>query len=339
MMRICAQLVLDMIIFPTAPVTQFMATAPSQFRGINSDTSLCVPPSGGRVTCSRIAGTAIIDDDNGPSSVDLSSAADVQRFFTLFGEADIDFQFSPASELASLELYFLNYPSEGIGLPTIELFSFDDALDQSGTSVSYVLNNSDMLSSTDNVRRKVTLEILGNQNLGSYSRLRVNFSYTGMSDIEWLFLSEINLCTGTPTATATDIITTQATVELSSNNPSDSVQLSCSVSTPVSFQWQWIRTRDGNVLSGGRFQTSTADGTRTGILEITELRSTDEGSYTCRVNRQGQTNIQQNFITLVLPGEFTHSGLLSPSVLSTLQTTMYLLAFFYAFVSQSIKMF
>ena len=301
MMRICAQLVLDMIIFPTAPVTQFSATAPSQFRGINSDISRCLPPSDGRVTCAANAGTAIIDNDNGPTSVDLSSEADVQRFFTLFGEADIDIQFSPASELASLELYFLNYPSEGIGLPTIELFSFDDRNDQSGTSVSYVLNNSDMLSPTDNVRRKVTLGILGNQNLGSYERLRVDFSYTGVSNIEWLFLSEIILCTGTPTAT--DIITTRARVELSSNNPSDSVQLNCSVSTPVSFQWQWIRTQLGNVLSGGRFQTSTADGTRTGILEITGLRSIDEGSYTCRVNRQGQSNFQQNFITLVLPGK------------------------------------
>ena len=288
---------------PTAQVTQFSTTAPSQFRGINSDISLCIPPDDGRVTCAASAGTAIIDDDNGPTSVDLSSEADVQRFFTWFGEADIDFQFSSASELASLELYFLNYPSEGIGLPTIELFGFDDIVDQSGTSISYVVNNSDMLSSTDNARRNVTLEILGNQNLGSYSRLRVNFSYTGVSNIEWLFLSEINLCTGTPTATATDIITTQARVELSSNNPSDSVQLRCSVSTPVSFQWQWIRMRLGTVLSGGRFQTSTTDGTRTGVLEITELRSTDEGSYTCRVNRQGQTNVQQNFITLVLPGK------------------------------------
>ena len=300
---------------PTAQVTQFDVTAPSQFRGINSDTSQCVP-SDGQVTCAGNSGTAIIDDDNGPSSVDLSSAADVQRFFTWFGEADIDLQFNTASELASLELYFLNYPSEGIGLPAIELFSFDDELDTSGTSVSYVLNNSDMLSSTDNVRRNVILGILGNQNLGSYSRLRVDFSYTGVSDIEWLFLSEINLCTGTPTAT--DIITTQARVELSSNNPSDSVQLRCSVSTPVTFRWQWIRRRDGNVLSGGRFQTSTTDGTRTGILEITGLRSTDEESYTCRVNRQGQRNVQQNFITLVLPGEFTNSGLLSPSVLYSL---------------------
>ena len=253
------------------------------------------------MTCGAGAGTAIIDDDNGPTSVDLSSAADVQRFFTWFGEADIDFRFSPVSELASLELYFLNYPSEGIGLPTIELFSFDDISDQSGTSVSYVLNNSDMLSSTDNVRRNVTLGILGNQNLGSYSRLRVSFSFTGVSNIEWLFLSEINLCTGTPTAT--DIITTQARVELSSNNPGDSVQLRCSVSTTASFQWQW--RRDGNVLSGGRFQTSTADGTRTGILEITELCSTDEGLFFCRVNRQGQSNLQQNLITLVLPGEFS----------------------------------
>jgi len=198
-------------------------------------------------------------------------------------------------------------------LPTIELLSFRNISDRSGTSISYVLNNSDMLSSTDNVRRTVTLDILGNQNLGSYSRLRVSFSYTGMNNIEWLFLSEINLCTGTPTAT--DIITTQARVELSSNDPSDSVQLRCLVSTPVSFQWQWIRRRDANVLSGGRFQNSTTDGTRTGILEITELHSTDEGMFSCQVIRQG-FNLQQNFITLVLPGKLM--------IYNTSQTIMYL---------------
>ena len=266
------------ILFPTALLTQFRATAPSQFNGISSDVSLCVLADG-RVACATNARTAIIDNDNGPSSVDLSSDADVQRFFTWFGEADIEFDLNRPTELASLELYFLNYPSQRIGLPAIELFSFDDLLDISGTRISYVLNTSDVLSSTDNFTRKLTLDILRNQNLGSYSVLRVNFSYTGVSNIDWFFLSEINLCSGTPTAT--DAITTQARVELSSNNLSDSVQLRCSVS-------------------------SIADGTRTGILDITGLRSTDEGSYTCRVNRQGLPSTQQErSITLVLPGKFS----------------------------------
>ena len=288
------------ILFPTAPALQFDATAPTQFNGINSDVSLCLL-SRGRVICASNAGTAIIDNDNGPSSVDLSSEADVQSFFTWFGEADIIFQLNGSTELASLELYFLNYPSQRIGLPTIELFSFDDLLDSSGTCISYVLNNSDVLSSTDNIRRNVTLGILGNQNLGSYSRLILNFSFAGMSDIDWFFLSEINLCSGTPTAT--DIITTQARVELSSNNPSDSVQLRCSVPSVGMFQWQW--RRGSTVLGGGHFQNSTADGTRTGILEITGLRSSDEGSYTCRVNRQGLPSTQDISITLVLPGKFS----------------------------------
>ena len=291
------------ILFPTAPLAQFEATAPSQFNGISSDVSLCVP-AGGRVTCARDAGTAIIDNDNGPSSVDLSSEADVQSFFTLLSEADINFDFNGPTELASLELYYLNYPSQRIGLPAIELLSFDDINDQSGTRISYVLNNSDVLSSTENIRRKVTLGILGNQNLGSYSRLRINFSFTGVSDIDWFFLSEINLCSGTPTATEILVTTAPASIELSSNNPSNSTQLRCSVSSVGLFQWQWIR--GSNVLSDAHFQTSMADGTRTGILEITGLRSSDEGSYTCRVNRQGLPNTQQeSSITLVLPGKFS----------------------------------
>ena len=303
--------------FPTAPLSQFETTAPTQFNGISSDVGLCVP-AGGRVTCASNAGTAIIDNDNGPSSVDLSSEAEVQSFFTWFGEADINFNHNGPTELASLELYYLNYPSQRIGLPAIELFSVDSVVDSSGTRINYVLNNSDVLSSTDNIRRNVTLGILGNQNLGSYSRLRVNFSFAGVSDIDWFFLSEINLCSGTPTAT--DIITTQARVELSSNNPSDSVQLRCSVSSVGLFQWQW--RRGSTVLSGGRFQNSTADGIRTGILNVTGLRSSDEGSYTCRVNRQGQSSTQQeSSITLVLPGKFSLIPTLdfySPSVLYSL---------------------
>ena len=159
-----------------------------------------------------------------------------------------------------------------------------------------MLNNSDMLSSIDNIRRNVTLDILGNQTLARNSVLRVNFSYTGiiLSNIDWFFLSEINLCL---------YINTQSRIELSSNNPSDSEQLRCSVSSPGLFQWQWRRGSD--VLSGGRFQNSTAGGTRTGILEITGLHSTDEGSYICCVDRQGQSSAQQqSLITLVLPGKF-----------------------------------
>ena len=305
-----------LILFPTAPIRQFDATAPSMFNNISSDVGLCVP-GGGRVTCARDAGTAIIDNDNGPSSVDISSETDVQSFFTWFREADITFQLNGSTELASLELYFLNYTSQRIGLPAIELLSFDSVLDSQsgtpGTLINYVLNNSDVLSSTDNIRRKVMLGILGNQGFGTYSVLRVNFSFAGVSDIDWFFLSEINLCSGTPTAT--DTITTQARVELSSNDPSDSVQLRCSVSSLGLFQWQW--RQGSNVLNGGRFQNSTADGTRTGILEITGLGSTDEGSYTCRVNCQGLPSTQQqSSITLVLPGKFSlilTLGLLSPS--------------------------
>ena len=303
-----------LILFPTAPIRQFDATAPSQFNNISSDVSQCFP--GGRVTCGMNVGTAITDGDNGPSSVVLSSEADVQSFFTWCGEADINFNLNKTTELASLELYYLNYPSERIGLPAIELFSFDDGLDTSGTRINYVLNNSDVLSSTDNIRRNVTLGILGNQNLVNYSILRVNFSYTGVSDIDWFFLSEINLCSGIPTATDIITITTQLRVELSSTSPSDFVQLRCSVSSVGSlFQWQW--RRGSIVLSGGRIQNSTADGTRTGILEITGLRSSDEGSYTCRVNRQGLPSTQQeSSITLVLPGKFSlilTLGLLCPS--------------------------
>ena len=245
----------------------------------------------------------IIDNDVGPMSVDLSSEADVQSFFTWSGQADITFRLDEARELASLELYFLNYPSERIGLPEIELSRLAGVGDSSGTRINYVfdVDNSDVLSSTDDMRRKVTLGILANQNLGNIAFLRVDIIFSGMNDIDWFFLSEINLCSGTPTATY--LILQPNRVELSPTNPTSSVQLRCSVLPPGMFEWEW--RQGGTVLGGGRYQTSTTDETRTGILNITGLRSSDEGSYTCHVNRQGQSNTEQQNFTLVLPGEFS----------------------------------
>ena len=253
------------------------------------------------------AGVIIDNDEIGPVSVDLSSEADVRRFFTWSGQTDITFSLDSATELASVELYFLNYPSERIGLPEIELSSLTSMGDSSGTRINYVfdVDNSDVLSSTDDMRRKVTLGILANQNLGNIAILRVDIIFSGVNDIDWFFLSEINLCSGTPTATDVIQFTTLQpnTVELSPTNPTSSVQLCCSVLPPGMFEWQW--RRGGTMLDGGRYQTSTTDGTRTGILDITGLRTSDEGSYTCRVNRPGQSSTGQLTVTLVLPGKFS----------------------------------
>ena len=252
----------------------------------------------------------IIDNDVGPMSVDLSSEADVQRFFTWSVQPDIALSLNTATELASVELYFLNYPSERIGLPEIELSRVTSQGDP-GTRINYVFDvgNSDVLSSTDDMRRKVTLGILANQNFGNIAILRVDVIFSGVDDIEWFFLSEINLCSGTPTAT--DVILQPNGVELSPTNPTSSVQLRCSVLPPGMFEWQW--RQGGTVLDGGRYQNSTTDETRTGILDITRLRSSDEGSYTCHVNRPGQSSTAQQTVTLVVPGKsHPNSALLNP---------------------------
>ena len=91
------------------------------------------------------------------------------------------------------------------------------------------------------------------------------------------------------------------TVTLEPNSPQSSVKLFCTVTVSGSFQWTWHHNGD-SLLSSERYQILTGDATRSSILVINKLNYTDEGTYSCAVNRVSQTERSLQNITLQLLG-------------------------------------
>ena len=72
------------------------------------------------------------------------------------------------------------------------------------------------------------------------------------------------------------------TVTIGPDNLQSSVNLSCTMVSNGSFEWQWQYNE--NVLDlPDRSQILIGDATRTSILTINKLRYTDTGNYTCIV--------------------------------------------------------
>ena len=76
----------------------------------------------------------------------------------------------------------------------------------------------------------------------------------------------------------------------------------CTVTDAGSFQWIW--QYNGNPLTGGnRYTIWSADASRSSQLVINTIRHTDNGEYTCIVNRQGDSTTRQRTFELDLRGE------------------------------------
>ena len=78
-------------------------------------------------------------------------------------------------------------------------------------------------------------------------------------------------------------------VSLGPERVQSNVSLSCTVINSGSFEWVWEYEGSELPTVGGCYQIWTADATRTSILEISGLRYTDSGNYTCRVRQQENT--------------------------------------------------
>ena len=68
----------------------------------------------------------IVDRNTGPTAPNLNSASDVQMFLTWQRQNRTDFLIAFITNrmmtFSSVELYFLSYPTQHIGLPNIQLF-------------------------------------------------------------------------------------------------------------------------------------------------------------------------------------------------------------------------
>ena len=175
----------------------------------------------------------------------------------------------------------------------------------------------------DSQLRNVSLSITSNTD--NIDSLFIDLVFTN-TNIDWILLSEVDICegilmclyksllyvyvnmflSGLPNASPVfDPVTFQGgqseTVTLGPNSPQSSVRLSCTVTVSGSFQWTWQHNGD-SLLSSERYQILTGDATRSSILVINKLNYTDEGTYSCIVNRVSKSNTSSNTFTLQLLG-------------------------------------
>ena len=245
------------------------------------------------------------NEDIGPThSVDVGDRDQIRRFFVWHRDnGTVTLQFSVGADdtfdVSYIDIYTLSIPSARIGSPTISF------------STNTVRFQRCSFSSSDNTLSRNTFTV----SQTNIQHLNITFQLTNQ-DIDWLFISEIQLCTGDPPSSIscgppTDPPTPTSppssppsspptprapTITLSSSPPTevtpdlrqpDSVSLTCSVAIPLTddyqYRWQWLTS--GTLLpSDSRFTITHTTNTRSSSLQISGLQYSDAGEYMCRVN-------------------------------------------------------
>ena len=107
------------------------------------------------------------------------------RFFA-FNQNDSRLTFTLSSAVPTVVLYFFNSPSDGIGLPQLNI---TEAVDK--PPVPYFFSNNDDLTLTDSQLRSVTLHL--SQELVLF---QINFIFPVNSRIDWFLVSEVQFFNG-----------------------------------------------------------------------------------------------------------------------------------------------
>ena len=285
--------------------------APVAYNGIEPNTTDCIVGDTNDIL--QCTGRGVLrDGDIGPThSVDVNDPDQVHRFFVWHrdnGTVILLFQMADFTSfsVSYIDIYTLSVPSDRIGLPASPTFS------TAGASVLGTQRCSS--SSSPNAVSRTTFGL----SVTDIIELIISFQFSSQ-DIDWLFISEIRLCGGTPPSspiscdTPTPSEPTDATTEPSSQTPSqptpspspspitlsplpptvtpdlrqpDSVSLTCSVASPPTdgyqYQWQWWRS-GALVNSDTRFTVSNTTNTLSSTLQITGLQYSDAGKYMCTV--------------------------------------------------------
>ncbi len=102
------------------------------------------------------------------------------------GDVRVSFRYSSAIRVRHIRLYFYHIPSMGIGMP-------DVALSAASTSQEYHVTGNQELNQTDARRRMIVLSFTNT--LVSVNNYGIVFTFGTSSNVEWLLLSEVELCT------------------------------------------------------------------------------------------------------------------------------------------------
>ena len=214
--------------------------APVAYNGIEPNISNC------RVISTVLhcqVGSVLNDGDIGPThSVNVSDPDQVHRFLVWHpNNGTVTLQFFKNSYLLNyllpfsvsyIDIYTLSVPSAGISSPGNTTFT---ASTRPGTNndVSNVTTQSCSFSSSTNTLSRNTYTV----SLNNITWIFISLHFSS-ADIDWLFISEIQLCEGTPPSSILCSVQplsypppSGATVTPDLSQP-DSVSLTCSVTSP-----------------------------------------------------------------------------------------------------------
>ena len=178
--------------------------APVVYNGIEPNTRNCqlTPPP----FCGE--GSVLSDGDIGPTdSVDVSDPDQVHRFFVWHRDnGQVTLLFSIGNGAISFNVYYidiytLSVPSARIGSPgNISFTTFEGPL-------SNLSSQSCSFSSSTNTLSRNTITLSED----TFQSLLLQFPFTN-PDIDWLFISEIQLCAGEPPANISCDTSTSSTI-------------------------------------------------------------------------------------------------------------------------------
>ena len=258
------------------------------------------------------------DGDIGPThSVNVRDPDQVRRFFVWHpnnGTVTLHFPINPSLfSVSYIDIYTLSVPSAGIGSPETTTFT---ARTHRGTNndVSSITTQSCSFSSSTNTLSRNTYTV----SLTNVFRLFISL-HIPSADIDWLFISEIQLCEGTPPSSILCSVQplsypppSGAAVTPDLSQP-DSVSLTCSVTSPPTddYQYQWQWWKNGTQLNNdNRLTIIHPTNAQSSNLQISGLQYSDEEEYMCRVQYEmcpdgvdcRETTPVAGRITLNLPG-------------------------------------
>ena len=258
------------------------------YNGIEPNMSNCyVTPNRHQLLCKKEIQTVLNDGDIGPThSVNLSDPHQGRKFF-VWNDREVTLHFPARGESSSpfnvsyIDIYTLSVPSAGKGSPGTTTFTANTG------PVHSVTTQSCSFSSSTNTLFRSTYTV----SLTNITTITIRISFPS-SDIDRLFISEIQLCEGTPPSSILCSVqplsyppSSGATVTPDLSQP-DSVSLTCSVASPPTddYQYQWQWWKNGTQLNNDNRLTIThPTNTQSSSLQISDLKYSDEGEYMCRV--------------------------------------------------------
>ena len=178
-----------------------MIPIPNLFNGSTDNGTSCnSSPAGDILECFdfNMNTHRLVDGDTGP--LHSLSSTNLHRFLawnrTQTQPVTLRFGFQPAvSSLSSVVLYFFNYPTQWIGLPSVTLrgSSSSSSTGISCYNMSYFFDNNNTLTNSDSQLRNLLLNITSNTD--NIQLLFIDFQFVD-PEIDWILLSEVDIFQG-----------------------------------------------------------------------------------------------------------------------------------------------